>query len=493
MLGERIAQPLAWMPIEFDFPTIYTRRCSSYHFELICPRGLSPRGIKLATSEEGRRRLEGRTILGTGAAEVYLPGGRSAGDVMFRATVGVGHGAFPVLWFLMGAITATMLWVLAATNSTDLLLGKNSNSRNEIAAGILLIVPALIAAVVISSEEEPVSRLLGGARILLLVTGLCAVGAATVLIGTHPFGEAPRATWTACATIATAAMVPLATSWLLSLRWVWRGLERLNGTKRQYLALLVLIVVAGGITLGLEHVGDGLFRGLLAVSLVTLSIPLILLASNRLAVPLNSNRFYVSLGALGAAIGCIALGCIEMRGAIDPAASRHETAEPQFLYLLLIALGAGIALTSSTWWTRQKPGSVHIAPAACKLVIAGERIRDLPKLRAKDERKLSWWQAVKTELFGLDAKDEGGFKPTTGRGIERGVVAEPVANTEADWSSGVRSTVRLPPYEEGEFAHFCEVAEEDPRHSGLDQDEHEIRRRIKSYMDALSVADAASK
>lgn len=486
VLGERLAQPLAWMPIEFDFPTIYTRRCSSYHFELICPRGLSPRGIKLATSDDERRRLEGRTILGTRAAEVYLPSGRSAGDVMFRATVGVGHGAFPILWFLMGAITAAMLWVLAGTDPTNLLLAEEANSRNEIAAGILLIVPALVAAVVISSEDEPVSRLLGGARILLLVIGLCAVAAAAVLIEAHPFGESPRATWTMSATVATAAMVPLGTSWLLSLRWVWRGLERLNRTRRQYIALGILILIAAGLTFALERVGDGLARGLLATSLVTLSVPLILLASNRLAVPLNSHRFYVSLCALIAAIGCVALGCIEMRGAIDRMASHHETAEHELLYLLLAALVIGPVLTVVTWPFRQMQGEVHIAPAACKLVVAGERIRDLPKLRGDGRERPSRLRGWKTELLGLYRQDEAATRPTPGQAMERGVVAEPVANTEADWSSGVRSTVKLPPYEQGEFEHFCRIADEDPVQSGLNEDERNVRRLIKADMDALS-------
>jgi hypothetical protein len=497
VLGERLAQPLAWMPIEFDFPTIYTRRCSSYHFELICPRGLSPRGIKLATSDDKRRHLEGRTILGTRAAEVYLPSGRSAGDVMFRATVGVGHGAFPVLWFLMGAITATMLWVLAGTNPTDLLITEGANSRNEIAAGILLIVPALVAAVVISSEDEPVTQLLGGARILLLVVGLCAVAAATVLIEARPFGEAPRATWTICATVATAAMIPLATSWLLSLRWVWRGLQRLNKTRLQYAALMVLLAIAAGMILCLEHVHDGFFRGLLAISLVMLSIPLILLASNRLAVPLNSHRFYVSLGALIAAIGCVAVGCVEMRGAIDPMASHHEIAEHQLLYLLPAALAVGPMLTMFTWPARQMGGEAHIAPAACKLVIAGERIRDLPKLRSEDKGKFGRLRGWRTELLGRypneeEEEEEEEIKPTPGRGIERGVVAEPVANTEADWSSGVRSTVKLPPYEKCEFDHFCAVAEEDPAQSGLDKEEREMRRLIRANMDALRTASASA-
>jgi hypothetical protein len=47
-LGERIGQPLAWMPFEFEFPTIYMMRCASYHFEVRCPPAHSPRDLRVA-------------------------------------------------------------------------------------------------------------------------------------------------------------------------------------------------------------------------------------------------------------------------------------------------------------------------------------------------------------------------------------------------------------------------------------------------------------
>jgi hypothetical protein len=481
VLGERLAQPLAWLPIEFDFPTIYTRRCSSYHFELVCPPGLSPRGIKLATSEPEHRQLEGRTVLGTRAAEVYLPRGRSAGDVMLRATVGVGRGAFPILWFLMVAITATMLWILAGTNPTDLLLGKDTESRNEIAAGILLVVPALAAAVLIGREDEPVSQLLGGARILLLVAGLSAVAATAVLLEAEPWNESPRAAWTACATIATAATIPLATSWLLSLRFVWRGLNRLDTTLRQYLWLFCLTGAALAIVFALEQVPDGLLRGLLALSLLLLAVPLILLASNRAAVSLDAHRCYLPVGAMLVAVVCVALGCIEMRSAIDPDANHHEVAETRAIYaLLLAAFAAGPLLTLLTWPFRQMPGEAHIAPGVQEALVAGERIRDLPRLRNTEFRQLPCLRRLKKRLGGW----RGLFKSLSESGLttERGVVAERVDNTEADWSSGVRSTVVLPPWQAGEYSHFVDLPE--VPYEDLTDEEREIRK-MNGRMDAL--------
>ena len=144
------------MPIDFDFPTIYTPRCSSYHFELVCPNGLSPRGLKIATDRHPngkREQLDGGETLGTRAGRAYLSGGRSLGDLTVRATVGIGRGAFPTLWLLMGTITSLMLWSLVAAHPTEL-IHSDSNSKNEILAGVLLVVPALLGAVAIGFERS---------------------------------------------------------------------------------------------------------------------------------------------------------------------------------------------------------------------------------------------------------------------------------------------------------------------------------------------------
>src|SRR5262249_10656332 len=148
-LGERIGQPLAWMPFEFEFPTIYTRRCGSYHLEVICPAGRSPRDLRPAIGtplaeppdhESHEDPPEGRTTLGSRIAHHYFPGSSTSEDIWFRVTIGVGDRAFPGLWFLSAGITAILLWIFAGSSPpTD-------ESPKEIAAGILLVVPALIAA-----------------------------------------------------------------------------------------------------------------------------------------------------------------------------------------------------------------------------------------------------------------------------------------------------------------------------------------------------------
>ena len=46
--GAQLGQLLAWMPFEFALPTIYAKRCGSYHFEVLCPPGRTPRGLEVS-------------------------------------------------------------------------------------------------------------------------------------------------------------------------------------------------------------------------------------------------------------------------------------------------------------------------------------------------------------------------------------------------------------------------------------------------------------
>ena len=83
-LGERIGQPLGWAPYEYEFPTVYTKRCGSYHFELTCPPGRSPRDLRPATgmplAEPSHYRKgdasEGRTVLTSRIVRHDREGGR---------------------------------------------------------------------------------------------------------------------------------------------------------------------------------------------------------------------------------------------------------------------------------------------------------------------------------------------------------------------------------------------------------------------------------
>lgn len=382
VLGERIAQPLAWMPIEFDFPTIYTRRCRSYHFELKCPRGLSPRGVKVRVdSEGGVKEVPGRTTLKDRVAHVYLPeiGGR--GDIILRATVGIGTGAFPFLWLMMGVITTTMLWALVGFNPNWLVAGDTKN-HNEIAAAVLLIVPALLGAVVVGSEDGAVSSLISGARILVLITGLCCAAATAVLVKVEPFSGHPQAAWAVCAAVATAATVPMATSWLLSLPVVWKGLAVLNSVGRQYVALGIQVSLAFVLAVLLsESGGNTAQRAALAIGMLFLAVTLILLATNRLAIEMETSRRFVSIGAMLAAAACLVLSCVELQRIFAPYASWQIDVESVEKWIFLLAPSTGIALWAVTRLVGPGREELSISPEVGKALIAGERIRELRRLR----------------------------------------------------------------------------------------------------------------
>lgn len=387
-LSERIGQPLALMPVAFDFPTVYTRRCSTYHFELVCPSGLSPRALKVATGEpieeadgntkpaeqERVKVPEGRTALASRVANHYLPGSRLANDIWFRVTVGVGSGAMPSLWWLAGAITAILLWALAGSNP-----GFSTNDgENQIAAGILLVVPALVAAMAIGGGSPPATRLIAGARILLLVTGLSAVAAAAVLIGAEPFSIGRQDTWFICAIVATTATMPLATSWILSSDNVWRQLKKLNDAEAQYK------VLRGGIGLALLppivllFVGDApLARGAVGIFLLTIVVGMTALANNRAAIEIGRNRRYVGVALLTAAIACLFLACIELRAAVERDYESTMFYEAIGIGVLFISQWAGIALGCITKGFRPKPDEVHVSPQVGRSLVAKERVLEL--------------------------------------------------------------------------------------------------------------------
>ncbi len=388
-LGERVAQPLAWMPIELDFPTIYTGRCDSYHFEFECPSGLSPRAVKVTTDDGVEKGLPGRSSMGSRTTHLYLPEARTLGNLMIRATVGVGGGAFPILWFLAGTITSMVLWALVASEPTLLVGNERNAGKNEILAGLLLVAPALLGALVYGTEEAPVARFIGGAKILLLVTGLCALVATSVLIGAAPFNLGSVAIWTACATVATAATVPLATSWLLSSPLVWQQLRKLDSPLKQWVVMIGLFGLAAlAVGFLMEMADTSVLRAAGAVALLLLIVPMVLVANDRAAVKIKDDRHYISLSASVAAVTLLALGCIEVRAAFDDGAGLYELAEKLALGLLLVVAPlAGLVFRGIGLRFGPNPGEVHVSPQTGQAFLAGERIRELEALREPPRKR----------------------------------------------------------------------------------------------------------
>jgi hypothetical protein len=392
-LGERIGQPLAWMPFEFEFPTIYTKRCASYHFQVSCPPGRSPRDLKPAADpplaepvhdegdkeEETAEPLQGRKTLTSRVARFDLPGDRLPEDTWFRVTVGVGNGAFPVLWVGGGAVTALLLWIFAGADPTL------KGSQNEIAAAILLIVPVLVASLAIGGSEVPLTQLIGGARILLMVTGLSAVVAASVLAGARPFDMQPTWTWTACAMAATAATIPLGTSWLLSIPLVWRQMKLLGSRRRQQRALWALVAMALVAVAALSFLDDErIARGAIAVYLLLLAVAMTVVANDRAAMAIGKSRRYVAVCFLIAGFTCLALACIELRATICENSHLQTWAERGAALALVGSLFAGEAISALTKKADPAEDEVHVSPAVGRAMLAGETVRELTILRERE-------------------------------------------------------------------------------------------------------------
>lgn len=408
-LGQRLGEPLAWMPVEFDFPTIYTKRCASYHFELTCPPGLSPRDLKIASgapidevgaqrkrrsapaartasggnNPDGSGELAARTTLTNRIAHHYRPGSRALEDIWFRVTVGVSAGSFPVLWFLAGAITAILLWAFAGSNP-DL-----ETSDKEVGAGILLVVPALLAALALGGEDPPVTRLIGGARLLLLVTGLSAVMATTALIGKGPFGIGQQWMWSACAMAATAVTVPLATSWVLSSAVVWRQLKKLNTARAQYGALLVGILAAEvGVLILMQLDDNPIPRTAIAVYLLLLAIAMSAVANNRAAIEIGTDRHYAAVSLFTAAFSCLVLACVELKAALDAPSRLQGWVEVGVYTTLLLSWYAGRGLGRMTKRFAPHADEIHVAPDVGRQLLAQERMLELTILEGAKQESL---------------------------------------------------------------------------------------------------------
>jgi hypothetical protein len=219
------------------------------------------------------------------------------------------------------------------------------------------------------------------------------------------------------------------------------------------LALVLLLPGAGG---------DTIFRAGLASCLLLLSVMLILLASNRMAVALEANRKFLSVGAMLLAGACLVIGCIELQRISAPDAAWQKEVEDAGLGILPFALFSGLGLWAVTQIFRPRREELSISPAVGQALIAEERIRELRRLREIDARPdLNWGrivEGVKNLRPTLDDDDEADERP---RGVGE-IKVEPAGRTEGDWSAAERSSTGLPKYEPGEFKHLIDSGEKPP-------------------------------
>jgi len=221
--------------------------------------------------------------------------------------------------------------------------------------------------------------LVAGARVLLLLIGLSAVAAATVLLGFAPFGI--RTSWVVCAIVATVVTIPLTTSWVLSSSYVWRQLKKLDKARWQFAALRTTIGLAALPIIALTFMGNAeIARATVAVYLLALAVMFSTLANNRAAMPIGYNRRYVAVSMLTAALVCTALACIELKGAVDDPTGLQLWAERIALAALFLSPFAGPLLA---WRGRRyEPArdEVHVAPRVGRELIAKERVLELSEL-----------------------------------------------------------------------------------------------------------------
>ena len=296
-----------------------------------------------------------------------------------------------------------------------------------------------------------------------------------MLIGETPLGIESLNQWAICASIATAATVPLATSWLLSLPLVWRQLQKLDKISRQYTAFVAMVAVAVATTVALIFVDElPVVQGCLAVGLLVMTVPLSLLASNRLPAAIVTNRYFLSLGAIFAAFVCLFLGCIEFHTALLNGSNDHKAAEIA-AGVLLVSLGVSAVLFAcSPPSTGRRTGkSTWLAP---------KRKTCLP---ASGSASSSNFAHQTTGSWSRPPEPESSGDPYSSMLIDQPVEEEPLGNTESAWSWGVRSTVYLPGYSKGEFEHLLTLWPREKKVGLRRRLELETKRRLRKRMRAI--------
>jgi hypothetical protein len=245
----------------------------------------------------------------------------------------------------------------------------------------------------------------------------------------QPFGLQCSWAWTLCAAVATAATIPLAASWMLSVPAVWEQLERLDTLSRQDSAVCAPIAVAAAILFTLDLLGDTpVARGAAGIALLLLTAPLILLASNSGPVKVGTQRRWMVLRASLAALTCLAMSCIELHAIGDPRVLGELRPSIELLsasFLAAMALLSFLAaLRNQAKQTDARPSrgdvdEIDVPSNVGLALLEGERVHEFARLRRQE------------------------------------ISEEKVHRTEADWSAGMVSTLSLPKFTENELETLC--------------------------------------
>jgi hypothetical protein len=333
---ERAGEMFGWMPVELFHPTNYAKRATTYHFQLQLPSGLSPRAIRIGRQEGPTQSapVERRGALGERSAHLYIDR-PIRDDIKVVVAFGIGAGVLPGLWAMATFLTAALIWLFAFHNPDF------SRGELQIGGGVLMIVPALLAGFVFALDTRSGSRLLSGARWLVLVAALAAVGAATVLIDALPFSFDPQKAWVMYAFIATFASALLTVAWALSKPFAWTNLKRLDSPADHFVAsaTLAAVSIAGLLALGLTDAGE-LARSLAAASLFALAVVAFLAGVDRTTVDLEDRRGIAPLLDFLVGTVCVAAGTYEIARMTEAAGAD----DLELVGVLIIAFGAIAAL-----------------------------------------------------------------------------------------------------------------------------------------------------
>lgn len=281
----RLQQAFGIAPIDYQHEVTEARRFSSFHLRVLAPEGMVVRDVGLEAPKAGAEDeqepemeevvdLDGITIQGRESELGHLHCARSSnpGNLLCVTTLGIRDGVTS-LWAGAVILTALLLWAMHRLAPPD--LATIGTGQLEATVAILLVGPTLASVWAVRADSEVLGRMLLGARAILLLSAVLAIGTALSLDGFQPFhlSEARAVELYASASYFVAVFIVI--GWVVTLPATWFLYRGILTTPRRSLAavvgvsLLALVVTAhSGVPFrvsGFTLLGCGLFLSAVAV------------------------------------------------------------------------------------------------------------------------------------------------------------------------------------------------------------------------------------
>jgi len=265
----RITTPLSLSAVEVVLPYPHLGHSRSYHLQVVAPAGLEVRNLAVRTKDADFSQHDPPPDRGhIHVGRLSKPGGPAT--VRFR----VGRRGLLTQALVACTLITTLLWGFS-------LHSKTAENRADVAAPVLLLAPALLAAIAVRPGEHQIaSRILGGVRGAVAISGASGIVASAGFAGVRFHWATIHAELHTLAIVSTASTGLLLTGWILALRTSERvrGFLRRRwiGREVRYLieTALVLVICTVGLALipvpphpnGLEHGITGSFLALAALA-----------------------------------------------------------------------------------------------------------------------------------------------------------------------------------------------------------------------------------